>query len=83
MSDIRQTEYAKFLEAACGKVMAYKPRAIAITYMCEDGSIGSGYFECTMVDKLAMAGTIQQDAIMDAIAANPRWLRKILDEDMP
>lgn len=81
MEDVRKTKYAEFLENMINHIMANKPRAIAVAYIVEDGGVGCGYFDCSMCDKLTMSGMIQHDATMDDIAANPEWLKEILEEE--
>ena len=81
MDDIRKTGYAEFLEAVCKRIMAYSPKAISVQFVCKDGNIGSSYYKCSMCDKMAMAGMMQHDAVMDGLEANPDFIRRILEEE--
>ena len=84
MSDITKTKYAEFLEDVCKIIMAYKPKAVAVEYVCHTGDIGCVYFDCSMCDKMAMAGMMQFDATWEGISANPERLRDVLEnEDTP
>ena len=74
-------KYGEFLEAMCERVMADRPVAIAVSYTTESGAVGTGYFECTMANKLTMAGMMLNDAVMDGIKNNPEWFRRQLEED--
>ena len=78
--DIRQTEYAEFLERVCKIILTYKPKAIAFLYVCKNGDIGASYYDCSMCDKMAMAGMLQYHATTDGIADNPDWLRRVIEE---
>lgn len=79
MADIRKTKYAEFLERLCEVVMAYNPESIAAAYRTGDGGIGCVYMDCSMCDKIAMAGMIQFDATIEGIKANPEQLREALE----
>lgn len=68
MNDIKKSKYAPFLEAVCGSIMKYKPKAIAFEYVLENGDIGGGYYDCSVCDKLAMAGMMQLSAVRDDLA---------------
>lgn len=79
--DIRESKYAEFLETVCRVIMEHQPEAVAVSYKCENGDIGCAYFDCAIVDKLAMAGMMQLDAKWDDIYANPRKLKEVLESD--
>lgn len=81
MNDITQSEYAEFLETMCGKCMDDEPTAIAVTYITPNGSVGTGYYQCSMANKLTMAGMMFNDAVMDGIKNNPEWFRRQLEEE--
>lgn len=74
-------KYGEFLEEMCERVMADRPVAIAVSYTTENGAVGTGYFECTMANKLTMAGMMLNDAVVDGIKNNPEWFRRQLEEE--
>ena len=45
-------------------------RTIAIGILTEDGTVETAYYGGAMTDKLIIAGVIQQDAILQVLAAN-------------
>lgn len=79
MNEVTQSNYAEFLEMMIRVVIRDEPVAIAVNYISEGGSVGSGYYECTMSQKLTMAGMMFNDAVMDGIRNNPRILREALE----
>lgn len=79
MDEITLSKYADFLEMMIRVVIRDEPVAIAVNYISEDGAVGSGYYECTMSQKLTMAGMMFNDAVMDGIRDNPRILREALE----
>lgn len=79
MDDVTLSKYADFLEMMIRVVIRDEPVAIAVNYISEGGAVGSGYYECTMSQKLTMAGMMFNDAVMDGIRNNPRILREALE----
>ena len=80
IEDICDSRYAEFLEHACKTIVENKPIAVSVSYVTETGAIGTGYFECSMANKLTMAGMMLVDAMMDCVKHNPQWLRETLEE---
>lgn len=81
MDEIALSKYAEFLEMMCRVILRDEPVAIAVNYIEESGAVGSGYYECTMSQKLTMAGMMLNDAVMDGIKNNPEWFRRQLEEE--
>lgn len=79
MNEVTKSKYAEFLEMVCRVILRDEPAAIAVNYITEGGDVGSGYYECTMSQKLTMAGMMFNDAVMDGIRNNPRILREALE----
>ena len=79
LNEVTQSKYAEYLETMCRVILRDKPVAIAVNYITESGAVGSGYYECTMSQKLTMAGMMFNDAVMDGIKNNPRILREALE----
>lgn len=43
---------------------------VAVAIVGNDNTIETGYWECTMADKILISGIIQQDAMLQTLAAN-------------
>lgn len=65
-------EYAEWLERLV-KRLIQEPQTvngIAVAIVCNDNSIETGYWGCSMTDKILVSGIIQQDAMLQTLAAN-------------
>ena len=68
--------YAEWLEQSLRNIINKPIQAICImTKVASDDDdlgdeIGSGYWNCTVADKLLFAGFLQQDAMIDTMKAN-------------
>lgn len=62
--------YASWLEKNLQDLFSTPVKSICITAVSADGDIYRDYYNATMVDKIIMAGIIQQDAMLDSMAAN-------------
>lgn len=79
LNEVTKSKYADFLEMMCRVIIRDEPVAIAVNYISESGAVGSGYYECSMSQKLTMAGMMFNDAVMDGIRNNPSILREALE----
>lgn len=72
MSDknLNNLPYAQWLEQALRQLMDFPVKGICLIATTENGEIYNNYFQMSMLDKLAVAGVINQDATFDALAAN-------------
>lgn len=70
MGKINDLPYAKWLEESLQNVIGSNTQAICIMTRNESGEVGSGYYNCSVPDKLMFAGFIQQDALLDTMTAN-------------
>lgn len=76
MVDINNLPYAEWLEQSLRNILGKPVEVICImTRVTSDDKelgdeIGSGYWNCTVADKLLFAGFLQQDAMLDTMKAN-------------
>lgn len=67
MTDPSSLPYAKWLEASLQNVASKPVESICILVKREDGEILTGYYNCTVSDKLLFAGYVNQDAMIDSL----------------
>ena len=72
MSDtnINELPYAAWLEKNLRELIETPVKSICISAVSTDGDIYRDYYNTSMVDKIAIAGIIQQDAMLDSMAAH-------------
>ena len=69
-NNITDMPYAKWLEQILHDITDIPMRAISIAAITENGDFYSNYYKATMADKLVLSGVINQDAMLDTLAAN-------------
>ena len=62
--------YAPWLEKALQELITFPVRGICLSAITETGESYVNYYQISMADKLTIAGLIQQDAMLDTLAAN-------------
>lgn len=62
--------YAPWLEKALQDLIKIPVKGICIHAITNNGEAYTNYYEISMMDKLTIAGLIQQDAMLDSLAAN-------------
>lgn len=77
MADIRKKEYASFIEETLKSMVELPIDGICVIARLKDGSHLTNYFNSRMMDKIAYAGIIQQEAMLDLLKSN----NQIRDED--
>ena len=77
--NLKDLPYAQWLEDVVQDIVKLPVKGIAISLVLEDGSVYSNYHNIFALDKLTIAGTIQQDAMYDSMRAN--GLIKNVDEE--
>lgn len=70
MPNINELPYAAWLEKNLKDLISSPVKSICISAVSEDGDIYRDYYKVTMLDKILIAGIIQQDAMLDSMAAN-------------
>ena len=68
--DLRNMPYATWLEEALRGLVELNVKGIAMFATTETGDLYSNYHNISMADKLYISGIVQQDAMMDTLAAN-------------
>ena len=62
--------YAEWLEKALKEMLEFPVKGICINAITDTGEAYINYYKISMMDKLTIAGLIQQDAMLDSLAAN-------------
>lgn len=70
IKDIFELPYAKWLENTLREMTTYPIKGICLNAITENGEAYTDYYQISMTDKLIIAGLIQQDAMLDSLAAN-------------
>ena len=69
-NDIFALPYAKWLEQTLQELVKFPVKGIAINAITSNGEVYTNYHNVTMAEKLMIAGIINQDAMLDTMAAN-------------
>lgn len=69
-NDVFSMPYAKWLEQTLQELVKFPVKGIAINATTANGEVYTNYYEISMADKLVISGVIQQDAMLDTLAAN-------------
>lgn len=70
MDSINSLPYAQWLEESLRNIVGKPVQAICILTKFDGGDTGTGYYECSVADKLLFAGFLQQDAMLDTMKVN-------------
>ena len=70
MVDLNKLPYAEWLEQSLQNIIGKPVRSICIMTKFDDDEIGTGYYDCSVADKLLFAGFLQQDAMLDTMRVN-------------
>ncbi len=62
--------YAQWLEKTIQDIIKLPIKGICLSAILEGGAVYTAYHNVVMIDKLAIAGIVQQDAMRDTLAAN-------------
>ena len=77
--DFNNIPYAQWLEKALQELIEFPVKGICMYAITEKGDVYSNYHNVSMADKLLIAGFINQDAMLDSLAAN--GIVEYIDED--
>lgn len=69
-NNLNNITYAKWLENALQELIKLPVKGICLNAVTESGEAYTNYYQISMTDKLTIAGLIQQDAMLDSLAAN-------------
>lgn len=70
MSEINNLPYARWLEKSLQNIVGKPVQSICILTKFDGGDVGTGYYDCSVADKLLFSGFLQQDAMLDTLEAN-------------
>lgn len=72
MAKSEMPQYAGWLEGFVKRLFEDPKtvKGIAVAIVGNDNTIETGYWDCTMADKILISGIIQQDAMLQTLAAN-------------
>ena len=69
-NDIRNMSYASWLEKTLQELVNFPVKGICIAATTNTGDFYVNYYNVPMGDKLTISGLINQDAMLDTMAAN-------------
>lgn len=78
--NLKDLPYAQWLEDTIQDIVQLPVKGIALSLILEDGSVYSNYYKVPALDKLTIAGTIQQDSMYDSMRANG-LIKNVDDEE--
>ena len=79
-NDIRNMPYAEWLEKALQELVHFPVKGLCIVATTEDGEYYVNYHNVPMGDKLTISGLVNQDAMLDTMAANG-MIKYVEDEE--
>lgn len=62
--------YAQWLETALQELIKFPVKGICLAATTTNGEAYVNYYNVSMADKLMISGLVQQDAMLDTLAAN-------------
>lgn len=80
MKDIRNEEYAEWLEKSLKEIVDFEPDEIAIVAK-NKGDIATAYFRCDAADIAMMVGVLEQDGLFMRLKNNRDWIRGLIEDD--
>lgn len=69
-NDIFNLPYAKWLEQTLQELVKFPVKGICICATTGEGEVYVNYHNVSMADKLVISGIVNQDAMLDTMAAN-------------
>lgn len=69
-NNLNNIPYAQWLEKALQEIITLPVKGICLGAITQTGEAYTNYYQISMMDKLLIAGLIQQDATFDSLAAN-------------
>lgn len=68
--NLNELSYAPWLENTLKELIDFPVKGLCFTAIGANGEVYTNYHEIGMMDKLKIAGVIQQDAMLDTLLAN-------------
>ena len=81
MAKFENMELAEWLEDAARVLLENNPKNIALAAKLPDGSTLTAYYNAGVGDKIAAAGQIHADAMLDMIVNNAGTLKEAMEEE--
>ena len=69
-NELANIKYAGWLEKTLNELIKFPVKGICINAITDTGEAYVNYYNISMIDKLTISGIIQQDAMLDSLAAN-------------
>ena len=69
-NNLNNIPYAQWLEKTLQEIINLPIKGMCLNAILENGEAYTAYYNATMLDKITIAGLIQQDAMLDTMAAN-------------
>ena len=69
-NNLNNIPYAHWLENSLQELIRMPIKGICLAAVTDRGEVYANYHEISMMDKITLAGVIQQDAMLDTLAAN-------------
>ena len=70
MPNVNELSYAQWLEDSLREIICLPVESVCIVTKLKGGATYASYYECTMTDKILMAGRIQQDSTIEMLRNN-------------
>lgn len=80
MAKFENMELAEWLEDAARVLLENNPKYIALAARLPDGRTLTAYYKAGVNDKIASAGQIHADAMLDMIVNNAGTLKEAMEE---
>ena len=68
--NLKNIPYTKWLEESLQDIIKLPVRGICLNVILEDNDIYTNYYRVSTMEKLAIAGLLQQDAMYNSMEAN-------------
>lgn len=69
-NNLNNIPYAQWLEKTLQEISKLPIKGMCLNAILDNGEAYTAYYNATMLDKITIAGLIQQDAMLDTMAAN-------------
>ena len=69
-NNLNNIPYAQWLEKTLQELIKLPIKGMCMNAILDNGEAYTAYYNATMLDKITIAGLIQQDAMLDTMAAN-------------
>lgn len=81
MAEFENMELAEFLEELVKLMFESRPECVSLAAKLPDGRMFTAYYNASVSDKVATAGQIHADAMLDMIFNNAGLLKEAMEEE--